>query len=116
MFALNPPGGIGLARYPGTMKLKTNFDEGDDSANPAMTSLAAATPGNAVIVSRIDATEPLAGRLADLGLLPDTPVAVVRRAPLGDPIEIELRGYRLCLRLREASQIQVRPLPVRPKQ
>ena len=38
-------------------------------------------------------------------------VLVVRRAPLGDPIEIEVMGYRLVLRRNEASQVSVRELP-----
>jgi len=40
-------------------------------------------------------------RLRELGLVAGTRVTVVRRAPLGDPIEIELRGYRLCVRRDE---------------
>lgn len=87
--------------------MNSNFDNADHS--DVLSSLAAAKPGETMVVLHVDAAEPLAGRLADLGLLPDTPVTVVRRAPLGDPIELELRGYRLCLRLHDASRIQVRP-------
>jgi ferrous iron transport protein A len=47
-------------------------------------------------------------RLQDLGFVPDTPLEVVRRAPLGDPVEIEIRGYRLCLRLEQLSGLRVR--------
>ncbi len=47
-------------------------------------------------------------RLADLGLVPGTRVEVLRRAPLGGPIEVELRGYRLVLRRGEAAAICVR--------
>ena len=46
-------------------------------------------------------------RMADLGLVPGTPVEVLRRAPLGGPIEVELRGYRLVLRLAEAAGLCV---------
>lgn len=46
-------------------------------------------------------------RLQDLGFVPGTPVTVVRRAPLGDPVEIELRGYRLCLRLAQLDALRV---------
>ena len=53
----------------------------------------------------------VSGRLADLGFVPGTPVAVVRRAPLGDPIEVEIRGYHLCLRAEEAATVCTRPLP-----
>jgi ferrous iron transport protein A len=46
---------------------------------------------------------PVKPRLADLGLVPGTPLEVLRRAPLGGPIEVELRGYRLVLRRAEAA-------------
>ena len=48
------------------------------------------------------------GRLADLGFVAGTEVKVIRRAPLGDPIEIELRGYRLCLRSADLAGLCVR--------
>ncbi len=47
-------------------------------------------------------------RLADLGFVPGTEVKVIRRAPLGDPIEIEVRGYRLCLRSADLAGLCVR--------
>lgn len=52
--------------------------------------------------------ETIARRLQDLGFVPDTPLEVVRRAPLGDPVEIEIRGYRLCLRLAQLVGLRVR--------
>lgn len=48
-------------------------------------------------------------RLRDLGFVPGTVVAVVRRAPLGDPVELELRGYRLCLRREQVAGLVVGP-------
>ena len=47
-------------------------------------------------------------RLQDLGFVPETPIEVVRRAPLGDPVEVELRGYRMCLRLAQLEGLRVR--------
>ncbi len=44
-------------------------------------------------------------RLVELGLTPGTEFTVTKIAPLGDPIEISLRGYRLCLRKKETSDI-----------
>jgi Fe2+ transport system protein FeoA len=44
-------------------------------------------------------------RLREMGLLPGTAVTLVRTAPMGDPIEIRLRGYHLSLRREEAEQI-----------
>lgn len=47
-------------------------------------------------------------RLMEMGLLVGTPVELVRFAPLGDPVEIRVRGYNLTLRKHEAEQIFVR--------
>lgn len=46
-------------------------------------------------------------RLHEMGLLPGVQVRLVRVAPLGDPLEIELLGYRLSLRRAEAARIRV---------
>lgn len=48
-----------------------------------------------------------AERLSELGLTVGVTVAVLRTAPLGDPLEIALRGYRLCLRKETAKRIFV---------
>ncbi len=47
-------------------------------------------------------------RLMEMGRLVGTPVELVRFAPLGDPVEIKVRGYNLTLRKHEADQILVR--------
>ncbi|MEI7984796.1 MAG: FeoA family protein [Armatimonadota bacterium] len=46
-------------------------------------------------------------RLQEMGLIPGTEFKVVKIAPLGDPIEIDLRGYRLCLRKQEMTGFEV---------
>ncbi len=48
-------------------------------------------------------------RLMEMGLLVGTEVELVRFAPLGDPVEIKVRGYHLTLRKHEAEQILVQP-------
>jgi ferrous iron transport protein A len=48
-------------------------------------------------------------RLREMGLLAGTRVTLIRTAPLGDPIEVKLRGYHLSLRKSEAEQIVVEP-------
>ena len=47
-------------------------------------------------------------RLMEMGLLVGTPVELVRFAPLGDPVEIKVRGYNLTIRKSEAEQILVK--------
>ena len=46
-------------------------------------------------------------RLRDLGFVSDTPIHVLRSAPLGDPVEIEIRGTRLCLRRADVAHVCV---------
>ena len=50
-------------------------------------------------------------RLIDMGLTPGTVVRLVKVAPMGDPLEVSLRGYELSLRREDAAQIGVGPLP-----
>jgi ferrous iron transport protein A len=54
---------------------------------------------------------PAAGkaRLMEMGLLVGTPIELIRFAPLGDPVELRVRGYNLTLRRGEAEQILVQP-------
>jgi len=49
------------------------------------------------------------GRLMEMGLLVGTKIDLVRFAPLGDPVEIKVRGYHLTLRRQEADLIFVQP-------
>ncbi len=46
-------------------------------------------------------------RLLDMGLIPKTEVRVIKVAPMGDPIEIQIRGYELTIRIDEAQNIEV---------
>jgi ferrous iron transport protein A len=52
-----------------------------------------------------------ADRLAEMGLLPGTEFSITKIAPLGDPVEVEFRGYRLCLRRRETQALLVEVQP-----
>ncbi|MGH0035879.1 MAG: FeoA family protein [Myxococcota bacterium] len=65
-------------------------------------------PGDLGRVCQVSESSALERRLLDLGFLPETPVRMIRRAPLGDPIEFEIRGTRICLRREEAGHIRVR--------
>ena len=50
-------------------------------------------------------------RLLDMGLIPQTRVRVTKAAPLGDPLELSLRGYVLTLRKEDARSIEVEEVP-----
>jgi ferrous iron transport protein A len=65
--------------------------------------------GAAATVAEIKVASEHKARLLEMGLLVGTPVELVRFAPLGDPVEIKVRGYHLTLRKHEAEQIWVRP-------
>lgn len=63
--------------------------------------------GNRAKVMRVTSDTVLAKRLQEMGLVPGTEFVVVKVAPLGDPVEIDVRGYRLCLRRRETAGIEL---------
>jgi ferrous iron transport protein A len=64
--------------------------------------------GNCATVTEIKIPPGDRARLLEMGLLVGTPVQLVRFAPLGDPVEIKVRGYNLTLRKHEAEQIFVK--------
>ena len=65
--------------------------------------------GKAGMVLRVDsiAESGLKERLMTMGLLPGTKINVLRSAPLGDPMELNLRGYELTLRRADAGMIEI---------
>jgi ferrous iron transport protein A len=71
--------------------------------------LAQLAPGASGVIVHVEAGNGIGRRLLDLGFIPATPISVLRRAPLGDPIVYVLRGTRICLRRDDAAQILVRP-------
>ena len=58
-------------------------------------------------VTGVSGTGAVARRLIEMGVVPGAPVRVIKAAPLGDPIEIRVRGYHLALRRTEAQTISV---------
>lgn len=67
-------------------------------------------PNNKAIVTSIDGIGSLKRRLVDMGVTPGVSVYMRKTAPLGDPIEINLRGYSLTLRKSEAQKILIQPI------
>jgi len=64
-------------------------------------------PGQTVYIVRLDSEGAIRRRLLDLGLTPGTGVMVRKVAPLGDPLELYLRGYELTIRAEDARKIIV---------
>jgi len=74
-----------------------------------MTTLGKLQPRQTGRIVSVEADGPVAGRLLALGLLPGTTVRVLGVAPLGDPIMVQLDGFRMSLRKAEAEQLTVDP-------
>ena len=58
-------------------------------------------------ILKVSGEGPLRCRLLDMGLIPGTAVLVRKVAPMGDPIEIHIRGYELTIRVADAQEIEV---------
>lgn len=63
--------------------------------------------GKTCVVNNINGDKPIKRRLMDMGITKGVTIKVVKIAPLGDPIQVELRGYELSLRKVEADNIIV---------
>ena len=63
--------------------------------------------GSSAIISAVGGNGALRCRLLDMGLIPHTRVTLQKVAPMGDPIESQVRGYELTLRVEEARKIEV---------
>jgi len=64
--------------------------------------------GSGGFITRVNGAGALRLRLLDMGLIPGTAVTVRKMAPLGDPIEIRVRGYELTLRKEDAALIELK--------
>ena len=63
--------------------------------------------GDGGSIVSIEGSDQVARRLMEMGLTPGVLVTVVGEAPLGDPIELEVRGYRLSVRRSEARRVEI---------
>ena len=75
--------------------------------SPALQPLTSVALGTTATVAEINLPPTSRPRLMEMGLLIGTKVELVRFAPMGDPVEIKVRGYNLTLRKHEAEQILV---------
>ena len=74
---------------------------------PSLVPLATLAPGTRCRVMAVSGEGGIRRRLLEMGLCTGVEVAVLRRAPLGDPVELRLRGYLLSLRRDQAALILV---------
>lgn len=66
-----------------------------------------AKPGDQVVISSINAPIHIRQRFMDMGLIKGTKINIQKYAPLGNPIQIEIKGYTLCLRKEDAKYIEI---------
>ncbi len=76
-------------------------------SEPDPETLADVPVGSRAVVGTIRCERAIRVRLLEMGLVPGTEVSVTRRAPLGDPIELSIRGYSLSIRKAEARGVAV---------
>ncbi len=74
-----------------------------------MSRLAELAVGHRARVTQVHGEGDVSRRLLEMGLTPGADVTLVGQAPLGDPLEFELRGYHLSLRRSEAERVEVQP-------
>ena len=67
--------------------------------------------GQAGTIAALTGSDAVCHRLLEMGITPGAAVEVARYAPMGDPMDIKIRGYHLSLRRREAETIQVHLCP-----
>ncbi len=72
-----------------------------------MRTLKEVRPGEEVRVARVNGEGALRRRIMDMGITRGTPLTVRKVAPLGDPVEITVRGYELSIRKSEAENIEI---------
>ena len=64
--------------------------------------------GHSAVITKVGGEGALRLRFLDMGLIPRTKVTVQKVAPMGDPIQLSIRGYELTIRKEDAARIEVR--------
>ena len=70
--------------------------------------------GKSAVVDTVGGTGALRQHFLDMGLVPGAQVTLIKLAPMGDPMELRIHGYELTLRLDDAAQIGITPVPDAP--
>ena len=72
-----------------------------------METLDSLSPGQRAVISDVSGDDAISVRLMEMGLLDGEEIELIGRAPLGDPLEFLIRGYRLSLRAEEARRVVI---------
>ena len=71
--------------------------------------------GESAAIKTVGGSGALRQHFLDMGMIPGAEVTVVKLAPMGDPMELQIHGYELTLRLAEADQIEIEPIKKRSR-
>ena len=71
--------------------------------------------GKSAVIRQVGGEGALRQHFLDMGMIPGAEVTVVKLAPMGDPMEVQVHGYELTLRLAEADQIEIEPIGQRSR-
>ena len=71
--------------------------------------------GESATIKTVGGSGALRQHFLDMGMIPGAEVTVVKLAPMGDPMELQIHGYELTLRLAEADQIEIEPIKKRSR-
>ena len=71
--------------------------------------------GQSAVIRSVGGQGALRQHFLDMGMIPGAEITVVKLAPMGDPMEIQVHGYELTLRLAEAEKIEIQPIPHRSR-
>ena len=71
--------------------------------------------GKSAVICTVGGKGALRQHFLDMGMIPGAEVTVVKLAPMGDPMELQIHGYELTLRLAEADQIEIAPINQRTR-
>lgn len=71
--------------------------------------------GKSAVIRKVGGNGALRQHFLDMGMIPGAEVTVVKLAPMGDPMEIQIHGYELTIRLAEAQQIEIEPIKHRSR-
>jgi Fe2+ transport system protein FeoA len=67
-------------------------------------------PGEEGLITRISGSASTRRRILEMGVIKGEKITVIRRAPLGDPVEFDIKDYKLTLRKKEAENVYVEKL------
>ena len=95
--------------------LKIQTDKENKKVNEKKMTLKELEVGKSAVICSVGGKGALRQHFLDMGMIPGAEVTVVKLAPMGDPMELQIHGYELTLRLAEADQIEIEQIARRSR-